>query len=250
MSTFDADALSRIFDSSSTYSSDYSWAAIAGTIILGFGQEARIHDLAVELFSDLDTKGHTVQITAFRQLREALLKASPLVGFPRSINGLSTLRETIEQLAPEVAKELETDKSKREAVSLDARRTRGLEFFRKIYAQHTERVLTSMNKSSGGDLGEFALTAIYGDLVAETSILGAKETGLLEFVACVTLGAGPQAKGYVKTCRFRCPSLMLELLATCLGLATSVILVERSRARSKWLRRLRVSYLYPGVAKI
>lgn len=31
--------------------------------------------------------------------------------------------------------------------------------------------------------------------MAETSILNAKETGLLEFVCCLTLGAAPQAKG-------------------------------------------------------
>lgn len=54
-----------------------------------------------------------------------------------------------------------------------------------------------MNKSSGGDLGEFAINCIYGDLVAETRILGAQETGLLEFVACFALGAAPQAKGHM-----------------------------------------------------
>ena len=33
---------------------------------------------------------------------------------------------------------------------------------------------------SGGDLSEFAVTGIYGDLMAECSILNEKETGLLE----------------------------------------------------------------------
>lgn len=56
-------------------------------------------------------------------------------------------------------------------------------------------MLNNLNLSSGGDLGEFAINCIYGDLVAETSILDAKETGLLEFVCCLALGAGPQAKG-------------------------------------------------------
>lgn len=54
-----------------------------------------------------------------------------------------------------------------------------------------------MNSTSGGDLGEFAVNCIYGDLVAETSILDAKETGMLEFAACLTLMAAPQAKGHM-----------------------------------------------------
>jgi len=54
-----------------------------------------------------------------------------------------------------------------------------------------------MDGSSGGDLGEFAVNCIYGDLVAETSILGAEETGMLEFAACLALAAAPQAKGHM-----------------------------------------------------
>lgn len=96
---------------------------------------------------------------------------------------------------PDVAKILATDKSLRAPVPLDERQKRGKEFFSHIYAQHTDKVLAHLNESSGGDLGEFAINCIYGDLVAETSILNAKETGLLEFVCCLTLGAAPQAKG-------------------------------------------------------
>lgn len=98
---------------------------------------------------------------------------------------------------PSIAALLEQDKPLRAAVTLEERHRRGKDFFSKIYVQHTERVLTSMNQSSGGDLGEFAINCIYGDLVAETAILGEKETGLLEFVACLTLMAAPQAKGCV-----------------------------------------------------
>jgi hypothetical protein len=96
---------------------------------------------------------------------------------------------------PNVAKSLESDKSLRQPVPLEERRKRGKEFFSKIYAQHADRVLANLNGSSGGDLGEFAINCIYGDLVAETSILNAKETALLEFTCCLTLGAAPQAKG-------------------------------------------------------
>jgi len=53
-----------------------------------------------------------------------------------------------------------------------------------------------MALSSGGDLAEFAVSGIYGDLMAEVSILDAKETGLLEFACCYASGASPQAKGH------------------------------------------------------
>jgi hypothetical protein len=51
--------------------------------------------------------------------------------------------------------------------------------------------------NSGGDLAEFAIDCVYGDLMAETSILSEKDTGLLEFACCYASGASPQAKGYM-----------------------------------------------------
>lgn len=107
------------------------------------------------------------------------------------------LRKFLHYSSPDFAKSLESDKSLRAPIPLGERRKRGKEFFSKIYAQHTDRVLENLNGSSGGDLGEFAINCIYGDLMAETSILSAKETGMLEFVCCMTLAATPQAKGYV-----------------------------------------------------
>lgn len=78
---------------------------------------------------------------------------------------------------------------------LSERQKRGKEFFSRIYQQHTDRVLENLNLSSGGDLGEFAINCVYGDLVAETSILNEKVTSLLEFACCLGIGAPNQAKG-------------------------------------------------------
>jgi len=55
-----------------------------------------------------------------------------------------------------------------------------------------------MALSSGGDLDQFAMLSIYGELMAEERILNAKETGLLEFIVCYVSSAAPQAKGYVQ----------------------------------------------------
>ena len=52
-----------------------------------------------------------------------------------------------------------------------------------------------MGASSGGDLDHFAISCVYGELMAETSILNALETVILEFVCCLAGGVIPQAKG-------------------------------------------------------
>ena len=54
-----------------------------------------------------------------------------------------------------------------------------------------------MALSSGGDLDQFAMLSIYGELMAEERILNAKETGLMEFIVCYVSVATPQAKGHM-----------------------------------------------------
>ena len=51
-----------------------------------------------------------------------------------------------------------------------------------------------MAGTSGGDLWEFAVNCVYGDLMVEDSILSVKDTALLEFACCYASGAHPQAK--------------------------------------------------------
>lgn len=67
-----------------------------------------------------------------------------------------------------------------------------------MYSKVADRVQQNMALSSGGDLDQFAMLSIYGELMAEERILNAKETGLLEFIVCYVSSAAPQAKGYVQ----------------------------------------------------
>ncbi|KAF2168719.1 hypothetical protein M409DRAFT_65144 [Zasmidium cellare ATCC 36951] len=139
------------------------------------------------------------QIVKARKMREALLKASVLVGFPKGINACTTLRKALLADSPEIESELDKDSSLRQHLSRSEKDARGMDFFSKIYAQHTDRVLQNMSVASGGDLSEFAINAVYGDLMAEESRLNAKETGLLEFLACYATGGSvwAQAKGHM-----------------------------------------------------
>jgi hypothetical protein len=112
---------------------------------------------------------------------------------------MTTLRKHIKAVSPQLEDRLDEDRSLRQSLQRDEKDARGKEFFSKIYAQHTDKVLQSLSIASGGDLAEFAINAVYGDLMAETSILDAKNTGLLEFLACYAVGGTTmlQAKSHM-----------------------------------------------------
>lgn len=117
----------------------------------------------------------------------------------QGINALSSLRKHILNSAPSLEERLDEDRSLRQPLQRDEKDARGKEFFSNIYAQHTEKVLHNLSVSSGGDLAEFAINAVYGDLMAETSRFDAKQTSLLEFLVCYATGGTTtlQAKSHM-----------------------------------------------------
>jgi hypothetical protein len=117
----------------------------------------------------------------------------------QGINALTTLRQHIKDSAPSLEEKLDKDYSLRQPLQRDEKDARGKDFFSKIYGQHTEKVLHSLSVASGGDLAEFAINAVYGDLMAETSRFDAMQTSLLEFVACYATGGTTtlQAKSHM-----------------------------------------------------
>jgi hypothetical protein len=113
----------------------------------------------------------------------------------QGINGLSALQASIEADSPHLLPILGSDTSLRSPISSEVKFERGKRLFSDIYAKHTHRILASMDASSGGDLNYFAIAAVYGELMAETSLLNALETVFLEFVCCLADDLAPQAKG-------------------------------------------------------
>lgn len=101
---------------------------------------------------------------------------------------MTTLRQHIKDSAPSLQEKLDKDYSLRQPLQRDEKEARGKDFFSKIYGHHTEKVLHNLSVASGGDLAEFAINAVYGDLMAEASRLDAMQTSLLEFVACYATG--------------------------------------------------------------
>lgn len=193
------------------------WYILTTAVLLSFHKEKLIGDLWTYLAAHTADGEDEEQLLAIaRRIREACLKASTLVGFPRvgvlflpplpplpnhsyvvhqAINALFALKSAISASHPALSSTWSADTSLRSPLSATDKYTRGMSFFRQIYQQHTSRVLAAMDATSGGDLTHFAINCIYGELLSEASIIGGLETGLLEFVCCLADGCGPQAKG-------------------------------------------------------
>ncbi|KIX98173.1 uncharacterized protein Z520_06253 [Fonsecaea multimorphosa CBS 102226] len=193
-----------------TPSSSPLWYILTTALLLAFHKEKLIGELWTYLSRrereayDAHDRETGDLLAIARRIREACLKASTLVGFPRAINALLALQQALKTTHPTLSTILESDPSLRATTTTttspasdpSAKAARGMRLFQRIYAQHTPRVLSSMSACSGGDLTHFAINCIYGELLAESSIIGDLETGLLEFVCCLADGCAPQAKGH------------------------------------------------------
>ncbi|EXJ62772.1 hypothetical protein A1O7_03211 [Cladophialophora yegresii CBS 114405] len=184
-------------DNADTTSPSSLWYILTTALLLAFHKEKLIAELWTYLTTSQDnTDDHL--LTVARHIREATLKASTLVGFPRAINALLTLHRAIQSSHPSLHTTLQADSSLRSTpwLSRADKFTRGMALFERIYAHHTPRVVATMSSCSGGDLTHFAIQCIYGELLAESAIIGDLETGMLEFVCCLADGVAPQAKGH------------------------------------------------------
>jgi alkylhydroperoxidase/carboxymuconolactone decarboxylase family protein YurZ len=98
-----------------------------------------------------------------------------------------------------------------------------MQFFSRIYSQHTNRVLSNLTRAHP-DLAIFAIESLYGDLLSEFSVLNQQSTSLLEMVACIATNAIPQAKGHVYGARNMGESI--DLMQQCVRLIVYLSNVE------------------------
>ncbi|KAL2009380.1 hypothetical protein VTN00DRAFT_7574 [Thermoascus crustaceus] len=195
----DFSKLSQLIPDESATGTQSLWYVVTTAALLAFHHEPGVGELWAYISRLAQTEEQ--QITIARRIRESCLKASVLVGFPRGINGLLSLHSSLSTNSTHLLPTLTADTSLRAPLSSEHKHARGKEFFAKIYTRHTDRVLASMGASSGGDLDYYAVASIYGELMAETSIVGGAETGVLEFVCCLADGVAPQAKGHFFGCK-------------------------------------------------
>ncbi|KAK2752890.1 hypothetical protein FQN54_008043 [Arachnomyces sp. PD_36] len=193
--------ISKLIESDTEVSDASSiWYVVTTAALLGLNRQSSIGQLW-KYISDQCDHDTSRMLPIARRIRESCLKSSVLVGFPHGINGLLSLQSAIEKHSHSLVPVLASDSSLRAPLTPAEKYDRGKDFFSSIYSKHTDRVLASMGRSSGGDLDYYAVSSVYGELMAETSILGAAETGILEFVCCLVADVAPQAKGHFFGCK-------------------------------------------------
>lgn len=133
-------------------------------------------------FADSSKHSNTIILSKLvLRLRTALFKAVPLVGVPRIINALSALHESVQQHPQheEILKHLPL-KSTKPTKTTEEDSAAGWAFFKAIYAQHAEKIIERIGKTSP-DLAEMIVDELYGANLSRTEVLSWKETVLLEF---------------------------------------------------------------------
>ncbi|KAF3480581.1 uncharacterized protein GIQ15_05928 [Arthroderma uncinatum] len=194
-SDIDFSALSKLLPHDGTKEGDALWYVVVAAALMAFHREAAVGALWEHIVStQRPSEGEKAVIA--RRIRESCLKASVLVGFPRGINALTSLHASLARHTPSTHELLSTDSSLRSPVDATTKLERGTAFFTRLYAGHTSKILDSMSRSSGGDLSYYALASVYGELMAETRVVDAMETVVLEFVCCLADDVAPQAKGH------------------------------------------------------
>ncbi|EFR04532.1 hypothetical protein MGYG_07537 [Nannizzia gypsea CBS 118893] len=172
------------------------WYVVVAAALMAFHREAAVGALWEHIVSTRPTSTEEERALIARRIRESCLKASVLVGFPRGINALSSLHGSLASHTPSTHRLLSADSSLRSPVDGKTKLERGTAFFTRLYAGHTNKILDNMSRSSGGDLSYYALASVYGELMAETRVVNAMETVLMEFVCCLADDVAPQAKGH------------------------------------------------------
>lgn len=133
-----------------------------------------------ETSKDRDLEKYNRQLQIARRLREALIKAAPIGGLPKTINALLSLKaKTPVTLLDE---SLGYSPSARSSEIYDTPSSqimhRGQKFFDQVYGKVSQRVMGQMDRSGTEDLG---LTArlLYGYILSNTNILSAAESSFV-----------------------------------------------------------------------
>ncbi|EGE08794.1 hypothetical protein TEQG_07751 [Trichophyton equinum CBS 127.97] len=172
------------------------WYIVVAAALMAFHQESAVGALWEHIVSTRRSSTEEEKALIARRIRESCLKASVLVGFPRGINALSSLHESLARHTPSTHRLLSEDSSLRSPVDGETKLERGTAFFTRLYAGHTSKILDNMSRSSGGDLSYYALASVYGNSCRDSSCQcdgdGADGVCLLSGGRRRTAGQGPE----------------------------------------------------------
>ena len=151
-----------------------NWYLLAATALSTLN---RPNDITHVFKNAIENRSKDQQLSIARRTREALVKSSAIIGLPKTINALFSLKSvTPKELIDEP---LGYSPSSR---AIDIYTTppstilqRGQSFFDKVYGKVTNRVMGQMDRSGSEDLGLLARLE-YGYVLSPSNVLSPAET--------------------------------------------------------------------------
>lgn len=134
---------------------------------------------------------HDQQLRVARRLREALVKAAPIGGLPKSINALLALKSATPPSLLDEPLGYSPSARSTEIFGTPSPQImhRGQKFFDQVYGKVSQRVMVQMDRSGTEDLG---LTArlMYGYILSNTNVLSAAESSFVLIAGIIPQDVG------------------------------------------------------------
>ncbi|KAL8660955.1 MAG: hypothetical protein Q9202_006025 [Teloschistes flavicans] len=156
-----------------------AWYLIAGVTLSTLNRADDVPDV-FQYAIDRHGSSAEARLQIARRMREALVKAAPIGGLPKTINALFALkRVTPQALTDEPLCYSPTERST-EVYDVPSSRIlhRGQSFFDQIYGKVSKRVMGQMDHSGTEDLGIVA-RLMYGYVLSNTNVLSAAESSFV-----------------------------------------------------------------------
>lgn len=182
----------------------HSWYFIAGVTLSVLNRPDEISTVfkyAMEKGGDRieASPGHDEKLKIARKMREALVKAAPIGGLPKTINSLFALKAATPLAL--LDEPLTYSPTSRPVELYDIPSStilhRGQKFFDKIYGKVSKRIMGQMDRSGTEDLG-IAARLMYGYILSNTSVLTAAESSFVLLAGLIPQDVNPQLKGHLK----------------------------------------------------
>ncbi|KAI9724584.1 MAG: hypothetical protein M1828_003607 [Chrysothrix sp. TS-e1954] len=189
-----------------------SWYFVAGVTLSALNLPHELPRLLTYALNDDSAppqqkapQSHDERLRLARRLREGLIKSAAIVGLPKTINALMSLKagtpENLLDISP-----VESDTSSLHGSGRAAELwtkdsspivARGQAFFDRIYGKITHRVMSGMDRIGTPDLGVTARLA-YAYLLSNEEILDAKDSSMVLIAGLVPQDVNPQLKGHLQ----------------------------------------------------
>ncbi|KAJ8652083.1 hypothetical protein O0I10_012314 [Lichtheimia ornata] len=174
------------------------WYVLAAVVMTSLNRSQDIPQVyeAVEktVYADDKDKQDTEKSKVLLRMREGIFKSFVIIGYPKIINSLQALNTGVstQVLSKMPSTPIRTESSWNDIIK---QRERGQHLFDTIYERHSKKVQENMY-TAYPDLGQAAIHQLYGPVLAESSVISAKETSLIMVAGLMLQDVPAQLKGH------------------------------------------------------